>query len=59
LAGLRKRLGGIRLDRIWFPTVEKSTLVRADPALDGGDVLPGFVLLLSDLLDRGRRPRRG
>ena len=28
-------------------------------ALDGGDVLPGFVIRLSDLLDRGRRPRRG
>jgi Uma2 family endonuclease len=42
-----------------YSTVEKSTLVRADQALDGGAVLPGFVLLLSDLLDRGRRPRRG
>jgi Uma2 family endonuclease len=42
-----------------FSTVEKSVLVRADQALDRGDVLPGFVLLLSDLLDRGRRPRRG
>jgi Uma2 family endonuclease len=42
-----------------FSTVEKSILVRADQALDGDDVLPGFVLLLSDLLDRGRRPRRG
>jgi Uma2 family endonuclease len=42
-----------------FSTVEKSTLVRADQPLDGGAVLPGFVLLLSDLLDRGRRPRRG
>ena len=42
-----------------FSTVEKSTLVRADQMLDGGDVLPGFVLRLSDLLDRGRRPRRG
>ena len=42
-----------------FSTAEKSTLVRADQSLDGGDVLPGFVLLLSDLLDRGRRPRRG
>ena len=27
--------------------------------LDGGSVLPGFVLRLSGLLDRGRRPRRG
>jgi Uma2 family endonuclease len=42
-----------------FSTLEKSALVRADQALDGGNVLPGFVLLLSDLLDRGRRPRRG
>ena len=42
-----------------FSSVEKSASVRADQALDGGDVLPGFVLLLSDLLDRGRRPRRG
>jgi Uma2 family endonuclease len=42
-----------------FSTVEKSTIVRADQALDGGDVLPGFALLLSDLLDRGGRPRRG
>ncbi len=41
-----------------FSTVEKSTVVRADQALDGGDVLPGFALLLSDLLDRGRRPGR-
>jgi Uma2 family endonuclease len=40
-------------------TVEKSIVVRADQALDGGDVLPGFSLLLSDLLDGGRRPRRG
>jgi hypothetical protein len=42
-----------------FSTVEKSVLIRADQALDGGDVLPGFVLRLSDPLDRGRRPRRG
>ena len=42
-----------------FSTIEKSALVRADQALDGGSVLPGFVLPLSDLLDRGRRPRRG
>ena len=39
-----------------FSTVEKSALVRANQALEGGDVLPGFALLLSDLLDRGRRP---
>jgi Uma2 family endonuclease len=42
-----------------FSTVEKSVLVRADQELDGGDVLPGFVLILSDLLDRGRQPRVG
>jgi Uma2 family endonuclease len=42
-----------------FSTVEKSVLVRADQFLDGGDVLPGFSVKLSDLLDRGRRPRRG
>jgi Uma2 family endonuclease len=41
-----------------FSTIEKSTVVRADQALDGGTVLPGFVLPLSDLLDRGRRPRQ-
>jgi len=41
-----------------YSTVEKSALIRADQALDGGDVLPGFVVRLSDLLDRGRRPRR-
>ena len=42
-----------------FSTVEKSVLVRADQSLDAGAVLPGFVLRLSDLLDRGRRPRGG
>jgi Uma2 family endonuclease len=42
-----------------FSTGEKSVLLRADQELEGGDVLPGFVLRLSDLLDRGRRPRRG
>ena len=42
-----------------FSTVEKSVLVRADQELDGGDVLPGFVLLLSDQLDRGKQPRLG
>ena len=40
-------------------TIEKSVLVRANQTLDGGAVLPGFVLPLSDLLDYGRRPRRG
>jgi Uma2 family endonuclease len=42
-----------------FSTVEKSTLVRADQFLDGADILPGFSVKLSDLLDRGRRPRGG
>jgi Uma2 family endonuclease len=42
-----------------FSSPGKSVVVRADQALDGGDVLPGFVVQLSDLLDRGRRPRRG
>jgi Uma2 family endonuclease len=42
-----------------FSSVGKSVLLRADQALDGGDVLPGFVVRLSDLFDRGRRPRRG
>jgi Uma2 family endonuclease len=42
-----------------FSAFERSTLVRADRFLDGGDVLPGFSVKLSDLLDRGRRPRRG
>ena len=42
-----------------FSTVEKSVLIRADQELDGGDVLPGLVLILSDLLDRGRQPRVG
>jgi hypothetical protein len=40
-------------------TVEKSTFARADQFLDGGDLLPGFSVNLSDLLDCGRRPRRG
>jgi Uma2 family endonuclease len=42
-----------------FSKVGKSTLVRADQALDGGAVLPGFTVPLADLLDRGRRPRGG
>jgi Uma2 family endonuclease len=41
-----------------FSTPEKSSLIRAEQSLDGGDVLPGLSLRLSDLLDRGRR-RRG
>jgi hypothetical protein len=39
--------------------VGKSALVRSDQALDDGAVLPGFVVSLSGLLDRGRRPRQG
>ena len=42
-----------------FSTIEKSVLVREDQVLDGGAVLPGFVVPLADLLDRGRRPRGG
>jgi Uma2 family endonuclease len=42
-----------------FSSIEKSTLVREHQALDGGEVLPGFAVRLSDLLDRGRWPRRG
>ena len=42
-----------------FSAVEKSVLIRADHALDGGDVLPGFILTLSELLDRGSQPRPG
>jgi len=45
-----------RIARV-YSTAEKAVLVRADQSLDGGDVLPGFVASLSDLLDRGRRPR--
>jgi Uma2 family endonuclease len=41
-----------------FSAIGKSAILRADQALDGGAVLPGFVIRLSDLLDRGRRPRR-
>jgi len=40
-----------------FSAPDRSVLVRANQALDGGDVLPGFVLVLTDLLDRGKRPR--
>ena len=46
-----------RTARVYW-TPEKSGLVRADQALDGGEVLPGLVVPLSDLLDRGRRRRR-
>jgi Uma2 family endonuclease len=42
-----------------FSTNKKSALIRADQALEGGAVLPNFVVPLSELLDRGRRPRHG
>ncbi len=42
-----------------YSAVEKSTLVSADEALDGGSILPGFVIKLSDLLDHGLQPRNG
>jgi hypothetical protein len=32
--------------------------ISADESLDGGDVLPGFVLPLAEFLDKGRRPRQ-
>jgi Uma2 family endonuclease len=34
---------------------EESIVVRSDQLLEGGDLLPGFSLVLADLLDRGRR----
>ena len=40
-----------------YSAPHRSVLVRANQTLDGGDVLPGFTLVLADLLDRGRRPR--
>jgi Uma2 family endonuclease len=42
-----------------FSQLDKSTLIRADQSLDDATVLSGFALRLSDLLDRGRRPRKG
>jgi Uma2 family endonuclease len=42
-----------------YSAVEKSSLVRADESLDGGAVLPGFVLKLSDLLDHSPGPGNG
>jgi Uma2 family endonuclease len=53
LIDLKKRTARV------FSTVGKSVLVQADESLDGGDVLPGFVVKLAHLLDRGKRPRRG
>ena len=40
-----------------FSSLKEERLIGADAWLDGGDILPGFVIRLSDLLDRGRRPR--
>jgi Uma2 family endonuclease len=42
-----------------YSTVEQSVLVRDDQELDGDEVLPGFRLLLSELLDGGKRPKGG
>ncbi len=42
-----------------FSPGAKPVLLQADQSLDGGDALPGFTVLLSDLFDQGRRPRRG
>jgi Uma2 family endonuclease len=42
-----------------YSAIDKWSLVRANQTLSGGDVLPGFILRLSALLDRRRRPRRG
>jgi Uma2 family endonuclease len=41
-----------------FSSPGRSTHVHAHQALDGGELLPGFVVSVADLLDRGRRPRR-
>ncbi len=41
-----------------FSAIDISALVRADQMLDGGDVLPGFSVRLSDLLDHGQRRRK-
>jgi Uma2 family endonuclease len=40
-----------------YSSPARSVLVRADQSLDGGDILPGFSVVLGDLLDRGRRQR--
>ena len=47
-----------RIARV-FSTPKNSALIRDDQSLDGGDVLPGFAVRLSDLLDEGRQPREG
>jgi Uma2 family endonuclease len=38
-----------------YTTVNRSTLLREDDYLDGGDVLPGFRLRLRDWFDEARR----
>jgi Uma2 family endonuclease len=45
-----------RIARV-FTAVGESTIVMADQMLDGGVVLPGFQVRLSDVLDYGQRPR--
>ena len=70
-AEMRRKVGeyfdaGVRM--VWLIDPRKRTAhvyasptdsveVRADQALDGGELLPGFSVGLGDLLDRGRRQR--
>lgn len=70
-AEMRRKVGeyfdaGVRL--VWLIDPRKRTAhvytsptdsveVRADQALDGGEILPGFSVGLGDLLDLGRRRR--
>ena len=46
-------------DRRVFSSAEKSVLFRANQSLDGGDVLPGFILPVADFFDHGRQPGDG
>jgi Uma2 family endonuclease len=71
-AEMRRKVGeyfeaGVRL--VWLIDPQKRTArvysspsesveVREDQSLDGGDVLPGFSVVLGELLDRGRRQRK-
>ena len=71
-AEMKRKVGeyfkaGVRL--VWLIDPRKRTArvysaphraihIRATESLEGGDVLPGFVIGLADLLDRGRRPRK-
>jgi Uma2 family endonuclease len=41
-----------------YSAPHRYVLIRADQPLDGGALLPGFSIVLSELLDRGRRPRK-